>query len=183
MERLTKAALATGGAALLLLGGAGTLAYWTAEGTAEGPDIVSGSFSLSSSSCEDTWTLDDGTPLTGGSALVPGDTVTLECVYTIAGEGQHLALGDVTVSAPTWETENAFTAELTLTDPSFTVNGTEPALPAPIATGDTVEVLLGVNFDGPGATNASQSTTGAELIAALDTVTVTMTQAHAEAAG
>lgn len=181
MERLTKAALATGAAAVLLLGGAGTLAYWTAEGTAEGPDIVAGSFSLSGSSCDDTWTLDDGTALTDGRAIVPGDTVTLDCVYTIAGEGQHLALGDVAVSAPAWETENALTAELTLDDPSFTVNGAEPALPAPIAAGDTVEVTLGVTFDGPSATNASRSTAGGDLIAALDTVTVTLTQAHAEA--
>ena len=36
VKRLTKAAIATGGAAVLLLGGAGTFAYWTADGTASG---------------------------------------------------------------------------------------------------------------------------------------------------
>ncbi|WP_460753655.1 alternate-type signal peptide domain-containing protein [Myceligenerans cantabricum] len=179
MQRLTKAAIATGGAAVLLLGGAGTLAFWTAEGTAEGPDIVAGSFSVTSSVCDDEWTLDDGTPLTGGSAIVPGDTVTLECVYTIGGEGQHLALGAVEVGAPAWEADNALTAELTLDEPTFTVNDAEPTLPAPIAAGDTVEVNLGVAFDGPGATNASQSTVE-QLVAALASVTVTLTQAHSE---
>src|SRR5690606_16043676 len=83
MERLTKAALATGGAAALLLGGAGTLAYWTAEGTATGPDLVAGSFTVTATECDDAWTLDDGTPLPADGAIVPGDTVTLECVYTM----------------------------------------------------------------------------------------------------
>ncbi|MCP2265807.1 alternate-type signal peptide domain-containing protein [Promicromonospora thailandica] len=183
MERLTKAALATGGAAVLLLGGAGTIAYWTAEGTADGPDIVSGSFTVAATACDDTWTLDDDTPLPADGAIVPGETVSLECVYTMEAEGEHLALGGVEVSAPEWVEENAFTAELTLAEPVVTVNGGEATLPAPIVTGDTVGVLLGVTFDGETATNDSQSPTGAELTAALAEVTVTMTQAHAEAAG
>ncbi|WP_125778183.1 alternate-type signal peptide domain-containing protein [Antribacter gilvus] len=180
MERLTKAALATGGAAVLLLGGAGTLAYWTAQGTATGPDIVSGSFTIASSACDSTWTLDDGTPLAAGAAIVPGDTLTLTCTYTLGGEGAHLALGDVTIGAPAWEADNALTAELTLQAPTFTVNGAAATLPVPVTAGDTVEVDLGVVFDGPGATNASQSTTTAQLVAALADVTVTLTQAHEE---
>lgn len=181
MERLTKAALATGGAAALLLGGAGTLAYWTAEGTATGPDLVAGSFTVTATTCDDAWTLEDGTPLPEGGAIVPGDTVTLECVYTMDAEGEHIALGAVDVSAPDWEADNALTAELTLADPTVTVNGAETTLPAPIETGSTVEVGLGVTFDGEGATNASQSTTEAALTAALADVTVTLTQAHQEA--
>ena len=64
MKKSTKGALAAGGAAVLLLGGAGSLAYWTASGSVPGGSLTSGSMTLSSVTCG-SWTyggVDAGTP-------------------------------------------------------------------------------------------------------------------------
>src|SRR5919112_1068959 len=82
MERLTKAAVATGGAAVLLLG---------AEGTATGTALTSGNLAVTAGTCADwVYTAEDG----GGAVtlIVPGDTVETECTLTVTGEGDHLAV-------------------------------------------------------------------------------------------
>lgn len=173
MRRLTKAAMATGGAAVLLLGGAGTLAYWTADGTASGTELTSGTFDLADGTCSD-WAFSDadgGGPVT---VIVPGDTVVTTCSFTVTATGDHIGIGDVTVSDPTWAEDNGLTAELgTATVESTTLNGVAFTAPVATTTGDVIAVNVSVTFDGAGATNASQN-----LTATLDAITVTIEQAH-----
>ncbi len=176
MNRLTKAAIATGGAALLLLGGAQTLAYWTAEGTATGIDVTAGTLTMTDGTCGD-WTLDGGGAVTEG--IVPGDTLTTMCTMTVGGTGDHLALGDITVSTPGWLADNALTASLEVSVASATLGGAALVLPlvepVPVSASDELQVVVEAVFD-EAATNDTQG-----LTAALEDITVQVTQAHAVA--
>ena len=94
MKKSTKGALAAGGAAVLLMGGVGTLAYWTDSATITGTNITSGKLALSDDTCG-SWILDKG--ITGKEAtyasqlLVPGDSITKVCTYKIDATGTHLS--------------------------------------------------------------------------------------------
>ncbi|MCK0115554.1 alternate signal-mediated exported protein [Isoptericola sp. CG 20/1183] len=173
MKRLTKAALATGGGALLLLGGAQTLAYWTADGTATGTDMTAGTLTMSDGTCGE-WLLDDGTPVTEG--IVPGDTLSTTCTLAVGGTGDHLALGEITVSDPAWAEANALTAALDVSLAEATLGGTALTLPlvepVPVAATDELVVSVDAVFD----TTAGNDTQG--LVAALEDITVQVTQAH-----
>ncbi|MEL7974887.1 alternate-type signal peptide domain-containing protein [Isoptericola sp. F-RaC21] len=173
VNRLTKAAIAVGGAAVLLVGGAQTIAYWTAQGTATGSDVTAGTLTMTDGDCGD-WTLDGGGAVTDG--IVPGDTVTSTCTLALGGTGDHLALGDITVSAPTWAEENALTGALDLSLASATLGGETLTLPladpVPVGESDSLVVNLEAVFD----TAAANDTQG--LTAALEDVTVQVTQAH-----
>jgi alternate signal-mediated exported protein len=173
MKRLTKAALATGAGAVLLLGGIPTIAYWTADGTATGTDVTSGTLTMSDGACDD-WLLDDGTPVTEG--IVPGDTVTSTCTLAISGTGDHLALGEITVSNPAWVEENALTTALDISPTAATLGGTELTLPlaepVPVEADDELVVTVEAVLD-EAAGNDTQ-----DLTAALDDITVQVTQAH-----
>lgn len=173
MERLAKAALATGGAAALLLGGAGSLAFWTDDGLATGTDLVAGSLSVTDGACGD-WILDGGGPVTEG--VVPGDTLTADCALTVGGTGDHLALGDITVSAPTWAEDNALTGALAIAVDSATLDGVELTLPLtdPVAVEAASDLVVTVAATFPeDSGNETQA-----LTATLEDVTVQVTQAH-----
>ncbi|KRA32648.1 MULTISPECIES: alternate-type signal peptide domain-containing protein [unclassified Nocardioides] len=91
MKKSTKGALAAGSAAVLLMGGAGTLAFWTATDDVDGGSIDSGSLTLTTGTC-DGWVYSaadlEGTgPVT---LVVPGDTIEQTCEVTIDGSGDHL---------------------------------------------------------------------------------------------
>lgn len=173
MERLTKAALATGCAAAILLGGAGTLAFWTDEGISTGTDVASGTLAVTDGACGD-WTLDGGGAVTEG--IVPGDTVTTDCALTVGGTGDHLALGDITVTAPTWAETNALTAVLTVDVESATLDGAELTLPLvdPVTVEAASDLVVTVSAEFPeDSGNETQA-----LTATLDSVAVQVTQAH-----
>ncbi|GAA1728619.1 alternate-type signal peptide domain-containing protein [Aeromicrobium alkaliterrae] len=178
MKKSTKGALAAGAAAVILLGGAGTLAYWTADTTIDGGDINSGQLLLSAADCGDEWTLDTGEDapgaefIPGTTLIVPGDVITKTCEFDITATGDHLratlAPSDAEFSSPA----NALSDDLTI-DATYTIGGV--AAPAEITEandGDTVVAVVSVTFDSA-STNESQ-----DLAATLDTITITATQVH-----
>ena len=71
MKKSTKGALAAAAAGTLLLGGAGTYAFWTDTATVDGGDIASGSITLSSVVCADDWTHSENDDVV--EFIVPGD--------------------------------------------------------------------------------------------------------------
>jgi len=173
MERLTKAAFATAGAAALLVGGAGTLAFWTAEGLATGTDVTAGTLTMTDGACAE-WTLDGGGAITEG--IVPGDTVTADCTMEIDGTGDHLGLSDITVTDPTWDATNSLTDALEVTVDSATLGGAELTLPltesVPLDGPADLVVSVAATF----SAEADDTTQG--LTAALADVTVQVTQDH-----
>jgi len=188
MNKSIKGAAAAAAAGVLLLGGAGSLAYWTATGTVAGGTINSGELTLTNPDCDpgvgtanSVWML-DGAPATvfdpATQKIVPGDTLTKVCTYTITASGTHLeAL--LTTSTPAYTgTANALTdgtaGSLTVT-PTYKVDATVGQTSIFSAdSGETLEVTVVVAFpEGVTSSNTTQN-----LSAVLNNITVTATQDH-----
>src|SRR6476661_8323606 len=120
MKKSTKGAFAATTAAVLLLGGAGTLAYWNGTATVPGGDLASGVLWIGGQGCGQGWTLDGGAAYTT-QPLVPGDTLTEVCTIDLVADGEHLG-ADLALSAPTWTAANALTSQMAASA-HFTVNG------------------------------------------------------------
>jgi alternate signal-mediated exported protein len=175
MKKSTKGALAAAAAGSLLLGGAGSLAYWTDAETITGASITSGHLSLDTTGC-DGWKLADATTSVDylSQKLVPGDRLTNHCVYTVAMEGTNLK-AKLDVTAPTL-TGDLSTA-LLKSGSTFKLNasGTSPVTVTPgtavsINGGDTVTADIVVELPNSAAvTTMDQGGT-------LGNITVTATQ-------
>ncbi len=177
MDRLTKAAIATGGAALLLLGGAGTMAYWNGSATATGQSITSGTLTATGSTCT-PWAYSDGT---AASLVVPGDTLTSSCTVTVKGTGDHLAVTAKLANSATWKETNALAAGVTLTTSAVTVDGAAvPTTGFKLAGGTEhkVNVTVTATFPFGDATTTSTNTTQ-NLTATLNDVVVGIEQVKA----
>ena len=87
MQKTTKGAIAAGAAAVLLLGGAGSLAYWSDSTPLDGGSLTAGDLALSDAECDD-WDTD---------LIVPGDVITKECTFTISATGDNL---EATLTTP-----------------------------------------------------------------------------------
>ena len=172
MRKSTKGALATAAAAVLLLGGAGTLAYWNDSAAVPGGTIQSGRLELGTPDCGAGWTLDGGAAFTT-QLLVPGDTLTKTCTVDLVATGAHLG-ADLVVDTPSWGATNGLTSELT-TSATFVVNGVAKAHVTSADDTGTGEIQASVVvvFDGPAATNVSQG-----LTATLNAINLVATQSH-----
>ena len=172
MDKTFKGAVAAGGAAVLLLGGLGTLAFWTDNETVDGGSISSGQLSLGAPDCGTGWSIDGGAVWTT-QLLVPGDSLTKTCTIDLVADGEHLG-ADLELEEASFTEVNGLTGDLEASA-VFTVGGdTRPTSPRPTtrATGE-ISVVVTVDFDGVGAVNASQN-----LTAVLDDLTFTATQTH-----
>jgi len=181
LKKSTKGALAAGTAALLLLGGAGSLAYWTGEGTVSGGKITSGRLALEPTTTPCTgWTLDGGDAFDPTTAkVVPGDTLTKSCSYTLTATGDHIA-GTIEATQPTFtaadDSDPALASALTATAAVTDRDADDAPLTSfgPAQNGHVVDVALSVTL--PEGTAVDNSTQG--LAAQLAAITVTATQTH-----
>ena len=176
MKRSTKGALAASAAGILLLGGAGSLAFWNDDVSVPGGAIAAGELKLSTPDCGDGWLLDDGEdplndPYEPGDKVVPGDVITKVCTFDITATGDHLrATLDVTGGG--FAATNALTDDLDVVA-TYQIEGVD--IPAEITEangGDTVTATIAVTFDSA-SLNATQT-----LSATLNAVTITAQQAH-----
>ena len=170
MQNSLKGALAAIAGGALLLGGAGSLAYWTDNGTVGGADLESGTLLLGAPAC-DGWELDGGAAYTD-QVLVPGDVLTQSCDFVVEAAGDHLG-ATFDVVTPTWAASNALTSELVVAA-TYEVDGdVVTGTGIDIADDDVITAAVSVTFTGASATNASKS-----IGAALDDITITATQSH-----
>lgn len=177
MQKTIKGSLAALGAAALLTGGAGSLAYWNATSdVAGGAAITSGRLVLGAPSCG-SWRIDGSTAdfdvATGH--IVPGDTLTRDCTITFTAVGNHLGV-DLAISTQTpgftATPTNALAGALTASA-AFLVNGSS-ANHVTASTSGPIKVTEVVTF--PVSTAGDNSTQN--LTATLNTVTITATQTH-----
>lgn len=187
MRKTTKGAFAAATAGVLLLGGAGSLAYWTDTVDAPGGTIGAGHLRISDTTTCSSWTY-DGDEVTGGatftpgtSVLVPGDVISRDCDVTVEAEGEHLR---ATVEATEGTNTGLFagaTPTLTLdvsniaASPDGGATAFEDLSPQEITEtndGDTLRVTTTVTFAGT-ADNATQ-----DIDSVLDDITLTATQVH-----
>lgn len=184
MNRSTKGALAAAAAGALLLGGAGSLAYWSDTENVSGGIFTSGYLRLTDNTCATaTWKLDGGADYTT-QRIVPGDTLTKSCTFSIDGVGDHMTVS-LDTATPTWSATNALTDDLSV-DAAFD-GSASGALgdPATVTKTETITAVITVAFDGGDGdgdavdvTNTSNVPT-AGLQAALAGVTITASQGHA----
>lgn len=183
MNKSTKGALAAGAAAVLLMGGAGTLAFWTSSQNVDGGAIASGHLRLTADATNvgcGAWQLDSAeqVPVTynPGDPLVPGDVLTKACAYTLEATGNHMR-GALSLSAPTLTPgagAGTFGTDLQAAISAVTVGGA--TLPGNEFTeannNQAVAATITVTFLGTSG-NASQ-----DAQATLEALTLTATQVH-----
>lgn len=179
MKKTTKGALAAGTAAVLLTGGAGTLAYWNDTQPITGSDINAGHLSLdtdvSNTGCGD-WQLDSDevafVTYGDGDPLVPGDVLTKVCEFTISAVGNHLR-ATLDVSTPNMtDVSGTFGADLTTDVTNIEVAGSPLTEITEDNDGDTLTATIVVTFDSA-STNGTQ-----DVQSVLDDLTLTATQVH-----
>jgi len=185
MKKSTKGALASGAAAVLLLGGATSLAYWSDSATVDGGEFNSGHLSLdpvAGTGC-DGWVLDSGedapgVPYTPDMDLVPGDVLTQSCEFTLNVSGEHMrgTVEATPATAPTGE----LAPYLDVATDGMTINGTPTASAEFTETnnGDLLGVDISVTFDPTTGDDTTDDTPSMDVSAVLDTITVTATQIH-----
>lgn len=163
MQKTTKGALAAGAAAMLLLGSAGTLAFWTDETDIDGGEITSGSIELLDGECGEWVHTADESEV---GLIVPGDEVEKECEVTLELTGDNIGATVELDTASLDEAEGELGAELeasATSDPS-TVEG---------AGSYDVDVVISVALPYEDATNESQTDT-----AVLDGLELTASQTN-----
>lgn len=179
MKKSTKGAFAAGTAAVLLMGGAGTMAFWTADADVDGVAVTAGELKIVEDDCDTAvWTFDGEEDEAGKTydaatdLIVPGDVLTKTCSFEVQATGEHLR-ADLEVTNPALS--GALAPNLTLVD-SYTIDDVEVA-DGEITEendGDVVEVAIEVTFNG-GSDNDTQTDPGA-----LSAFELSLTQVHDE---
>lgn len=166
MNKTTKGAIAAATAAILLLGGVGTLAYWTDDATVDGGSFDSGSIELLDGICGDDWLhVEDDTIVVNA---VPGDTVYKECDVTLNLVGDHIAA--------TIEIDETTVVDATIGDPqSDTLTVSAVANPTEVTGEGSHQVAVTITVEWPYGeeNNDSQLST-----ATFDTIGLVATQLH-----
>ncbi len=98
MNKTIKGVLAAGTASVLLVGGAGTLAYWNDTATVGGATFTAGDLKLDATSCTTAgWTVTNSVTQTtavaftpGSDKVVPGDVLKKTCTVGIVAVGKNL---------------------------------------------------------------------------------------------
>ncbi len=178
MNKSTKGALAATCGAILLLGGAGSLAYWTDTEIVGGGAINGGTMTLGTDATNTgcgAWQLDsaEAAPLTytAGDPLVPGDVLTRACSYTVTASGNHLR-ATVGVTSPNFSgVAGDFGGNLSATVSSLRVNGVVATEFTEANDGQSLTANVSVTWAGVDTGHQGVSTV-------LDDLTLTATQVH-----
>lgn len=177
MHKASKGALAAAAAGALLLGGTGSLAFWTATAEVSGGSVNSGELTITDTTtggCSDAdWVIDAAEPSGGPfdpatEKLVPGDVLTKTCTFTIGADGTHLR-ADLAATGGT--ASGALASALTVAG-TFEVDAMPVTSITEADDGKELTATVSVAFD-PGAGNPTQLSD-----ATLSDYTVSLTQAH-----
>ncbi|MFD1814526.1 alternate-type signal peptide domain-containing protein [Rhodococcus gannanensis] len=167
MNKQTKGAIAAGAAALLLAGGAGTMAAWNASENVAGGAINSGKLTLTQEGSTG-WTVNGQAVADIASYLaVPGDEIVYNAAFKIGAAGDNLeAVLDVD--------EGSISGDLAAAlDPAVAVTLNGAPLAGGVVTdandGQVVQAQVTFNFDATG-------TDFQNVDADLSEFTVTLTQ-------
>ncbi len=177
MKKSTKGALAAGAAAFLLLGGAGTLAYWTDDAAVEGGAVDSGSIELQDVVCATNWSYDDAVGTGTVANIVPGDTIVKQCTADLVLLGDHIG-ATVDISDASLTSIKTLDEELlvnaVLTDPAGGVVDGEGSHPV------TIDITVDFPYGTVSAPDpATAAKNGSQLdTATLDTITLVAVQTH-----
>lgn len=178
MKKSSKGALAAAAGAALLLGGAGSLAYWSDQATVPGGAINTGKLTLTDDTtggcAASPWILDDAEAPAGAvfvaasDTLVPGDVLTKKCRYVVGAAGAHLRAA---VSATGGAASGALSPALSVAA-SFTIDSAAASSITSADDGKVLEATISLTF-APASGNSTQLSS-----AVLSDYVVTAQQVH-----
>ncbi|WP_207837933.1 alternate-type signal peptide domain-containing protein [Williamsia soli] len=178
MKKQTKAAVAAGAGAVLLLGGLGSLAFWNDSATSPGGSISSGELSLDDCTGGGVWTdVNNDTTIASIAAfrIVPGDVVSYACETAVNATGDNLtATLSANIGAVTGDAELQAALNPSVT---ATANGVDlPSGPAgvqitPAEVSQPITVNVTMTFD-----PATEGLTAQNQTANLAETTLTLQQ-------
>ncbi len=174
MKKSTKGAVAAAAAGVLLLGGAGSLAYWTADGETNGGTIEAGTADPPDGNGDDPGSMPIGerAPAAPGALFVPGDKVTKECTFDIQAKGDNLT---ATLTTPSTVTIDPAPAAATFdATVAATYSGTG-AVVTEARDGETVTATITVTFPFGDETSINANDTQ-NVTATLDDIDITLVQ-------
>lgn len=179
MKKTTKGALAAAAAGALLLGGAGTIAYWSDSSTINGGTVDTGSLALSDADCDEGWVYAPenagaGDPVT---LLVPGDVISKGCTFTVSATGDNLEATLTTPDSTPITSEDADTFEATVAA-TYDIDGSPATDDTPITeanNGQTVTATITATFPF-GDADAINANDTQNATASLDDIEVTLVQ-------
>jgi alternate signal-mediated exported protein len=183
MNKNVKGSLAAAAAAVLLLGGAGSLAFWNDSQTVTGTTVNAGELKLDASSCGTAgWTVSNSVEKVSNVAfdpatekVVPGDVLTKTCNVQVTAVGKNLR-AVLAATPPTATGSTMATADYQLSS-TFTRDGQPLTSVKSTDVNKTIVATITLGFPikaGVPADNASQLKN-----VVLSAVTVTATQATA----
>lgn len=181
MKKFSKGALASAAAGSLLLGGAGSLAYWTASDTVNGGTFTAGTLALHKVGCDADWKYAAGKAGAGNTVklIVPGDVITKNCTFTVNGTGDNLSATisspdsvDVTSSASSFQATDATTYAIGGTNARTLLDG-DSVTSADDGATLTATFTVTIPYGNASTINAND-TQGAA--GSLDALTVSLTQ-------
>ncbi len=182
MKKSTKGSIAAAAAGVLLIGGLGSVAFWSDSETIDGGSVTAGTLALGTPVCtptDDAWVYAVGNAGAGDpvSLIVPGDTISKVCTFPIVATGDNL---EATLSIPASTTVTGTPADTSLVaNVSATYAGSGGTPITGVITdannGQTVTATINVAFPfGDAATiNANDMQS---VLAELADITVTLTQ-------
>jgi alternate signal-mediated exported protein len=158
MNKRAKGAIAAGGAAVLLLGGLGSLAYWSDSESTGGANISSGQLSLTTPTdaawFDVTGTGEEVIADINAFQIVPGDVVEYRATVVVNATGENLeanltadggGLTPMTGTALADAIDVTFSAEVGGTPLPETDGGTYTVTSAD--NGDTIDLVVTMTFD------------------------------------
>ncbi len=174
MRNATKGAFAAVVAAVLLMGGAGSLASWSDTKSIAGGSVRAGHLSLSAPTCDAAWKYAQGKAGNGANVdyFVPGDVVSKSCEFTIHSAGDNL-LAKLSTQTPPAMTGNNISATVAT---EYKLGAAPMTLPASVTSGDNAKVVTAtftVTFPFGPTVNANNMQ---NAVASLDNITVNLTQ-------
>jgi alternate signal-mediated exported protein len=184
MNKFTKASIATGAGIVLLLGGAGTLAYWNDSASVGASTITAGTLAIDSAG-DGAWTA-NGSAVTDidDFRVVPGDTLVYTETFTIDAVGDNLeAL--LAVDTSNLVASNPWGAEM-VPAVVITVDGVTYTAPTTVTDdndGDVVSVSVTLPFafdgdtaDGDDPSDDDVNNLTKEVVVNLNALLITLTQ-------
>lgn len=130
MNKLLKGAIAGAAGVALLLGGAGTFAYWNSSTAISGGTIVAGNLAVTDPGPAGVWTANgSATPIVLANYLVvPGDVLTYTKTMSVTATGNNLvatlALSTASITGSTAGTADTALAAYLTTTAIITATGT-----------------------------------------------------------
>ncbi len=181
MNKLVKGSVAAAVGIALLMGGAGTLAFWNDQASIAGGTITAGTLSIavpSTAPSTDGWK--SGTtaiPSISAFRIVPGDTLTYTKTFTVTATGNNLTatagIGALSIVGASSSAADTALAALLTKSATFTVGGVTTTTVNAAAGTQTVVVTATIAFPNSTAAIDNPAKLGSVSLAAFN---LTLTQ-------